>query len=328
MNEDLEIIHTRGKFNRYFKVPSGRPSLNILKMALNGLTLPLQNAIAAAKKENRPVRRKGLAVRIANGKRGAASEEIVSFEVIPLTSTLNEPCFMIVFLEEGPLWSSGKSSRGGSQAKQPKGSWNNKIKRLEQELATAKEHLQSVIENQEVTNEELQSANEEILSSNEELQSTNEELETAKEELQSTNEELSTVNDELRGRNVQITGGRQDLRDLLTDVTIAVVGRDSQIRPLTPVVRRLFDLLPDEISARVVDKNHSADIPDLSQLVKQALSSDGVPVEQVVDHRGKRYRVRVLPYGVVGRKPDGCIVTLIDASVAARLSDKSQSSPE
>ncbi len=328
VNEDLEIIHTRGKFNRYFKVPSGRPSLNILKMALNGLTLPLQNAIAAAKKENRPVRRKGLAVRIANGKRGAASEEIVSFEVIPLTSTLNEPCFMIVFLEEGPLWSFGKSGRGGSQAKQPKGSWNNKIKRLEQELATAKEHLQSVIENQEVTNEELQSANEEILSSNEELQSTNEELETAKEELQSTNEELSTVNDELRGRNVQITGGRQDLRDLLTDVTIAVVGRDSQIRPLTPVVRRLFDLLPDEISARVVDKNHSADIPDLSQLVKQALSSDGVPVEQVVDHRGKRYRVRVLPYGVVGRKPDGCIVTLIDASVAARLSDKSQSSPE
>lgn len=323
VNEDLEIIHTRGKFNRYFKVPSGRPSLNILKMALDDLTVPLQNTIAAAKKGNRLVRRRGVNVRVMSEKKGA-TEEVVSFEVIPLKSALNEPCFMIVFLEETPSSSYGKSGKASSQAKQQKGSWGKKVKRLEQELAIAKEHLQSVIENQEVTNEELQSANEEILSSNEELQSTNEELETAKEELQSTNEELSTVNDELRGRNIHITGGRQDLRDLLTDVSIAVVGSDLQIRHVTPPVRRLFDLLPEEISAQVVDKRHSPDIPDLSQLVKQALSGEGVPIEQVVDHEGKRYRVRVLPYGAAGNKPDGCIVTLMDASMATRLSGKSQ----
>lgn len=321
VNDDLEIIHTRGKFNRYFKVPSGRPSLNILKMALDDLAVPLQNAIATAKKEKRLVCRKGVVVRVINGKKGAASEEVLSFEVIPLRSALNESCFMVVFLEEAPL---GKPGRASSPATSPKGSWNKKIKRLEQDLATAKEHLQSVIENQEVTNEELQSANEEILSSNEELQSTNEELETAKEELQSTNEELSTVNEELQGRNIHVTGGRQDLRDLLTDVSIAVVGSDLQMRQVTPTVRRLFDLLPEEISAQVVDKMHSPDIPDLSQLVKQALSRGGAPIEQVIDHGGKRYRVRVLPYGVAGNKPDGCIVTLMDASMATRLSRKSQ----
>ena len=269
VNEDLEIIHTRGKFDRYFKMPPGRPSLNILKMAIDDLALPLQNAIAAAKKENRPVRRKGVPVSATNGKKGAASEEIVSFEVTPLKSALNEPCLMIVFLEETPLGSRGKA---GSRAKQQKGSSSKKLKRLEQELATAKEHLQSVIENQEVTNEELQSANEEILSSNEELQSTNEELETAKEELQSTNEELSTVNDELRSRNIDITGGRQDLRDLLTEVRIAVVGSDLQIRQLTPPARRLLDLLPDDVGSQIVDLHHSADIPNLAELVKQALS--------------------------------------------------------
>jgi len=260
--------------------------------------------------------------RFRNGD-GAAFEQIVSFEVIPLTSTLNEPCFMIVFLEEAPLWSRGKFGRAGSLPKQQKGSWNKKLKRLEQELATAKEHLRSVIENQEVTNEELQSANEEILSSNEELQSTNEELETAKEELQSTNEELSTVNDELRGRNIHVTGGRQDLRDLFTDIAIVVVGSDSQIRRVTPPVRRLFDLLPDEVSAEVIDKNHSPDISDLSQIVKEALSGDGASVERVVDHAGKQYRVRVLPYGPSGKKADGCIVTVMDASVSTRLSKKS-----
>ncbi len=321
VNEDLEIVHTRGKFDRYFKMPPGRPSLNILKMALDDLALPLQNAIVAAKKENRPVRRKGVFVSATNGKKGAASDEVVSFEVTPLQSGLNEACLMIVFLEEAPLWSHGKS---GSRAKQQKGSSSKKVKRLEQELATAKEHLQSVIENQEVTNEELQSANEEILSSNEELQSTNEELETAKEELQSTNEELSTVNDELRSRNIDITGGRQDLRDLLTEVRIAVVGSDLQIRQSTPPTRRLLDLLPDEVGSQIVDLHHSADIPNLAELVEQALSGAGAPVEQVVDHAGKRYRVRVVPYGLTGDKTGGCIVTLMDASLATRLSRKSQ----
>jgi two-component system, chemotaxis family, CheB/CheR fusion protein len=83
-------------------MPSGRPSLNILKMAVDDLTLPLQSAIAAARKEKRPVRRKGVTVSVAYGKKGTAIEQIVSFEVIPLKSTMNESCLMIVFLEETP----------------------------------------------------------------------------------------------------------------------------------------------------------------------------------------------------------------------------------
>jgi two-component system CheB/CheR fusion protein len=289
-------------------------------MAVDGLAPPLQNAIVAAKKENRPVRRKGVSVSSTNGKKGAASGEIVSFEVTPLQSALNEACLMIVFLEEAPLEPRGKA---GSRAKEQKSSSSEKLKRLEEELAATREQLQSVIETQDVTNEELQSANEEILSSNEELQSTNEELETAKEELQSTNEELNTVNDELRSRNIDITGGRQDLRDLLTEVRIAVVGRDLQIRQLTPPARRLLDLLPDEVGSQIVDLHHSSDIPNLAELVERSLSGGGAPVEQVVDRAGRQYRVRVVPYGLTGDKTGGCIVTLMDASLATRLSRKS-----
>lgn len=104
----------------------------------------------------------------------------------------------------------------------------------------------------------------------------------------------------------------------------AAFSRRSKTAIATPPARKLVDLLPDEISAQVVDRNHSVDIPDLGQLVKQALSGDGVPVEQVVEHEGRRYRVRVLPYGAAGHKADGCIVTLMDASLATRLSRKSQ----
>ena len=65
VNEDLEIIHTRGKFDRYFKLPPGRPSLNILKMAVDDLTLPCKARFVAAKKEKRPVHRKGITVTLA-----------------------------------------------------------------------------------------------------------------------------------------------------------------------------------------------------------------------------------------------------------------------
>ena len=323
VNEDLDIIHTRGKFNRFFKMPPGRPTLNILKMAPDELSVPLHSAILAAKKENRSVNRKGIIVRATNGNKGAGGEETISFEVVPLKSGMNELCFMIVFIEESS--SQAKSGKKSAKSKQDSGA-TKKIKRLDQELASTKEHLQSVVENQEVTNEELQSANEEILSSNEELQSTNEELETAKEELQSTNEELSTVNDELRNRNLQISERQKDLKDLLTGVSFAVLGPDFKILELSPPARQLISLLPDDISGQIGEAPSSS-VPNLAQLVKQVAPVSGVPPEHVVDSTGKSYRVRVLPYRR-GDEPEGYIVTVLDSSLAARLSKKNSLLPE
>ncbi|MEP2471845.1 MAG: chemotaxis protein CheB, partial [Paracoccaceae bacterium] len=55
---------------------------------------------------------------------------------------------------------------------------SDRIRLLEDEVATTREALQQTIEELETSNEELQSLNEELQSTNEELQATNEELET------------------------------------------------------------------------------------------------------------------------------------------------------
>src|SRR5215471_10990054 len=192
INEDLEIIHTRGSVNRYLKLAPGRASLSILKMAREGLLMDLRNAISRAKKENVAVRKHN--VQIKNGNGNGDSQQtthgirLVRFEVVPISvGNLKELYFMIIFQDEQM---EPRRTRDGRRAKLLRESEAStaRIVKLEQELAATKEYLQSVIETQEATNEELQSANEEILSSNEELQSTNEELETAKEELQSANE--------------------------------------------------------------------------------------------------------------------------------------------
>jgi two-component system, chemotaxis family, CheB/CheR fusion protein len=47
----MEIIHSRGNINRYFKLAPGRASLSVLKMAREGLLVALPAAITRAKKE-------------------------------------------------------------------------------------------------------------------------------------------------------------------------------------------------------------------------------------------------------------------------------------
>src|ERR1700690_436773 len=63
INEDLEILHTRGNVNRYLKLASGRASLNLLKMALDGLQFDLRSAITLSKKESRAVKKQNVIVK-------------------------------------------------------------------------------------------------------------------------------------------------------------------------------------------------------------------------------------------------------------------------
>src|SRR5262249_57600210 len=55
VNEDLEIIHTRGNVNRYLKLAPGRASLSILKMARESLLMDLRNSLTNAPKKNVPL---------------------------------------------------------------------------------------------------------------------------------------------------------------------------------------------------------------------------------------------------------------------------------
>jgi two-component system CheB/CheR fusion protein len=174
INEDMEIVHTRGSISRYFKLAPGRASLSVLKMAREGLLLDLRNAISKAKKENITVRKENVRVKggEGNGVSVADLPRLINFEVSPVRiGRLKEQYFMVIF-EEAPAKPAQK--KGQVPREHASESHSGRITKLEQELAATKEYLQSVIETQEAMNEELQAANEEILSSNEELQSTNE----------------------------------------------------------------------------------------------------------------------------------------------------------
>ena len=321
INEDLEIIHTRGSVNRFLKLAPGRASLSILKMAREGLLLDLRNAISKAKKENVAVRKQNIQIKNGNGNEGPQGDSmrIVNFEVAPINmGNLKELYFMIVF-EDSPAIARPAVARSTRPSRESE-SASSRITKLEQELSAAKEYLQSVIETQEATNEELQSANEEILSSNEELQSTNEELETAKEELQSANEELSTVNDELRSRNQEVTQINNDLTNLFASIDIAVVmiGSDLNIRRFTPQAQKFLGLIPADVGRPLMNISPTIEIPEFQSLVLQVMANVRPVERELKDRENGRYQLRILPYRTPENKIDGAVITIVDISAQPR----------
>jgi two-component system CheB/CheR fusion protein len=191
-------------------------------------------------------------------------------------------------------------------------------------LATTRESLQTIIEEQEANNEELKSANEEIQSSNEELQSTNEELETAKEELQSTNEELTTLNEELQTRNTELGQAINDLTNLLASINIPILmlAEDLTIRRYTPMAERVFNLIPSDLGRRLSDLNRSILIPELDKTVSSVIANL-TPIERdVQDRDGHWYSLRVRPYRTRENKIEGVVILLLDIDQLKRALDR------
>jgi two-component system, chemotaxis family, CheB/CheR fusion protein len=303
VNEAYEILQLRGHTSPYLELPPGLASLNVMKMAREGLLRDLRTAIATARRRRGPVRREGLRVRQDHG------FLLVDLEIIPVRGPGKETNYLVLF---EPAAASRRAGARGRPSRMPAAA--REQDRLQQELTATKEFLQSIIEDREAANEELRSANEELQSANEELQSTNEELETAKEELQSVNEELSTVNEELQHRNEELEQVNNDLSNLIASVNLPIVilGNDLRVRRFTPMAARVFNLLPADVGRPIAAIRSNLDVPDLEQLCEQVLENVTPVRMEVRDRDGGWYSLGVRPYRTSDNAITGAVLTLFD----------------
>ncbi|MBV8115131.1 MAG: PAS domain-containing protein [Silvibacterium sp.] len=312
INDQLEILQSRGRTGQFLELPTGKASLNLLKMARSGLLYELQNAIEEARKSGVESKRENVRVE-ANG-----SSKQVTVRVIPFRTPVHEQhSFLIVF--ETPLHESDASPgavlvRPLTEAQQSE--TDKQIAQLKQELAATKEYLQSIIETQEATNEELQSANEEIQSGNEELQSTNEELQTSKEELESANEELHTVNEEMEHRNELLTQLNNDLTNLLNSVNLpmVMVGADLSVRRFTPQASSMLGLMASDVGRPIPRLKLKIDVANLEQMMLDVIQEVHPKQSQVQDHGGNWCSLRITPYRTLDNRIDGVVLTVVDKS--------------
>lgn len=311
VNDDLDILQSRGHTSRYLELPTGRVSLNLLKMARAGLLYELRALIDKARKNSVPIAKDGVVIE------DGSETTSVRLEVIPFRAPASDQRhFLVLFEEKGSVKVPKLGFDERYTAKEASNAKEVQIAQLKQELASTKEYLQSIIEAQEATNEELQSANEEIQSGNEELQSTNEELQTSKEELESANEELNTVNEEIQHRNQQLGQLSNDLLNILNSATIPmiVLGEDLHIRRFTPEAERVFGFTNQDVGKALTHLPLHIDMPQLERWMLDAIRDVRMKEEPVQARDGRIYKLRITPYRTLENKIDGVVIILLDVS--------------
>lgn len=203
ITQDAEIREVHGSLRLYMEIGEGAMNANIFKMANKELVPTLQALTAQVKRTGVPHTSQILKFNLYD------TDHWVRVKIVPLLYPVNKmEYFMVIFMKVEETDHLVKMQ----QKLETTDLVNYRIRELEDELATTKEHLQIFTEELEATNEELQTMNEELQSSNEELKSSNEELETSNEELQSANEELNTANYELRLTNEALIEKEEELR--------------------------------------------------------------------------------------------------------------------
>jgi two-component system, chemotaxis family, CheB/CheR fusion protein len=305
INEEMNVLQLRGDTSPYIEQSPRKATRNLMKLAREGLLVALREAVDEAREDERPVRRENLRVKYD----GATGD--VNLEVIPLKHSPSQERYFVALFETAEAADQGGDRKAGGGRRK---SEERQIKQLHQELAAARAHLQSVIEEYEATNEELQSASEEAQSSNEELQSINEELETSKEELESSNEELITLNEELNIRNAELGLLNSDLVNLLGSVQMPILMLDGRlrIRRFTPAAEKLLKLIPTDVGRPIGDLKLNLDYPDLERLIAEVIDTVSVREIETRDGAGRWYSLRIRPYKTLENKIEGAVVMLVD----------------
>lgn len=319
VSERGEILYLLGRTGRYLEPTPGEASMNIFKMAREGLRGDLTIALHRAASLGIPARHPGLRVKSDD------NFAIVNLSVLPVPADpdgLIPRGLFLVLLEEQPAAAPGPSTKAsldtvdGATAAIP--DLDAYIVRLKQELRAKDEYLQTAVEELETSNEELRSAHEEMQSVNEEMQSTNEELETSKEELQSLNEELATVNSELLTKVADLSRANNDMKNLLSGTGIGTIFVDHLLRILrfTPSVAALINLIETDVG-RPVDQIRSnlVGYDQLAADIRGVLESL-VPKElEVQTNTGEWYLLRIRPYRTLDNVIEGAVITFTEISV-------------
>ncbi|HEX4169249.1 MAG TPA: chemotaxis protein CheB [Bryobacteraceae bacterium] len=303
VDDTLQIVQFRGHTSAYLDPTPGDATLNLLRMAREGLVVPLRRVLRTAAETQRSVRETGVILEL-DGK-----QQEIALEVTPIPGeTPADRYWLVVFARsERPL--NGDLSPASSLAAD-----ESRSAQLERELAESREYLSNLREDYEAHAEELRAANEEVRSANEELQSTNEELGTTKEELQSTNEELTTINEELQNRNGELSAINNDLQNLLAAVSVAILMVDSElrVRRFNAVAEKLFELRPIDIGRPVAHLRGRLKTPDMETHVRRVIETLHATELEIQDNDGHWYLLVTRPYRTLDDHISGAVITIQD----------------
>ena len=297
-----EAVHFSADTDKFFDMPAGSPTRQIVAAVRQGLRFPLERALREAAQSGRTVVKERVPVERKPDSR------MVRLHVEPLPQPSGAPLYLVLLDDLEPA--SGVSLKPDDVEI---------LAELEAELTESHRRLMTTIEEYEAALEALRAANEELLCANEEVQASQEESDLSNEELQSLNEELNTINEQLSEKIAELDGANDDLRNLLDSALVATVflDRELQIRNFTRAATAIFRLIPGDCGRPLADIVHGLDAVDLPQGLEDVLES-GAPMERRVhSSAGADYLMRLAPYRYRKYAIEGVVATFIDVTAAA-----------
>jgi two-component system CheB/CheR fusion protein len=313
IDEDGAIYHTVGDLSRFLSFPNGLPDFRLTNLISKSASVELVVLLRKTKKSGRPQRSRAYESR----KKGGRGHRFV-VRRLELDQNYNKPLFLVSFegipktkkVPHTPVLPSTHAS-------------TEEVIELRRELATTREHLQTLVEELEISNEELQSLNEELSSTNEELQASNEELETTNEELQASNEELVTVNEELSTKQSELKVLNLSLENIQNSIESPLVVVDSQLRVLSynRDASKVFNISTRDLGRSIAEVSCNCVIQDFEQQIRTTLLT-GKSTETHCDSQNIVYQVRIHPNRDDRNKANGAVIVFFNNTDVIRAKEK------
>jgi len=300
VNEQMEALHILGDTEGYFKIPTGKPTSDISRMATKELAIPLSTGI-------QKVFRQGKELKFSNIHLHSI-EKTVDLRIRLLAPKKNQEPLVAAIISEKKK-DSGADHATESFSYDVSKEAEQRLRDMEQELQFTSENLQATIEELETSNEELQATNEELLASNEELQSTNEEL-------QSTNEELFTVNAEYHSKIIELTELHNDVDNIFNSTHIGwlILDENLEIRRFSARIGTIFKILESDIGRPITHISHYLADEDPVESIRQVQSTEKELVKDIRTTDGRWYLMRVLPYTIAPKAFSGTMASFTEIS--------------
>ena len=302
VNASGDVLYVHGTTGKYLETAVGKASLNVFAMAKPGLRRELSGAFRASTQSQEARCISDIPIEVAGGR------ELVDLHIRRLPLKGGGEVYLLSFVSQRVRAASAEPSRPASDSES---------QQLERELLRTREHLQSVIEDMEVTQEELRSTNEE-------LQSANEELTSSKEEMQSLHEELVTLNTELQLKVEELSASSDDMRYLLDNTQVATIylERDLTIKRYTQAATRFISLIPGDLGRPISQLATNLDTVDLVADAEWVLHNLTLREIQVQTRDGHWFLMRILPYRTSDEQISGVVVTFTDVHALKQMEDR------
>ena len=211
IDADLRILHSHGDVARFVNFPLSSPEINLGQLIVPELSNELLTTLyRARRRQSTATSRKRRITSLAR--------QLWRISIHPVANPSGIEVFLVVF-ESPPEIASTRAATDGPEPDRG----------ADDELASTREQLQTLMEEMAASAEEMQALNEEIQATNEELQATNEELEASNEELQATNEELISVNEESLVKSAELAAINAEFESVYNTIDFPILVFDHEL---------------------------------------------------------------------------------------------------